>query len=128
MPTKHVVKVYAANHYYHVFNRGWNLSKIFTDEKDFLFFEHLLARHLGTEVVANATSKPYKNYLNHNKFTSWSHSSYKDYMVNTREWIKPNPILELFGDTIAYETFVNDYADLQRERDAIKHELFRRSA
>lgn len=205
MPTKHIVKVYAANHYYHVFNRGWNLSKIFTDEKDFLFFEHLLARHLGTEVVANATSKPYKNYLdvvqlnayclmgnhfhlllyqttesgvrelmtsiltaytmyfnrrhgrrgplfestfkaviilddaqlmhitryihlNHNKFTSWSHSSYKDYMVNTREWIKPNPILELFGNTIAYETFVNDYADLQRERDDIKHELFGRSA
>ena len=49
-------------------------------------------------------------------------------MVNTREWIKPNPILELFGDTIAYETFVNDYADLQRERDDIKHELFGRSA
>jgi putative transposase len=62
MPTRHVVKVYAPNHYYHVFNRGWNLTKIFIDKQDYAYFEDLFARYLGNEPRNDKSGKPYRNY------------------------------------------------------------------
>ena len=205
MPTRHIVKVYAANHYYHVFNRGWNLSKIYVDEQDYKYFEYLLARHLGTSPFVDTSGKSYRNYssevqlnayclmgnhfhlllyqvtesgvrelmtsvltaytmyfnkrhkrrgplfestfkavivlgdaqlmhitryihLNHSHYKTWQHSSYHDYFDMPRSWISPAPIIDLFGNTDTYKEFVADYAELQRERDEIKRELFGKSA
>ena len=205
MPTRHIVKVYAANHYYHIFNRGWNLSKIYVDEQDYKYFEYLLARHLGTNPFVDMSGKSYRNYssevqlnayclmgnhfhlllyqvtesgvrelmtsvltaytmyfnkrhkrrgplfestfkavivledaqlmhitryihLNHSDYKTWQHSSYHDYFDMPRSWISPAPIIDLFGNTDMYKEFVADYAELQRERDEIKRELFGKSA
>lgn len=49
MPTRNVVKVYVPDSYYHVYNRGWNLTKIFLDAEDYGYFEHILERHLSPE-------------------------------------------------------------------------------
>lgn len=39
MPTKNVVKkVFVPSAFYHVYNRGWNLGKIFLDPKDYIYF------------------------------------------------------------------------------------------
>lgn len=65
-------------------------------------------------------------HLNHVDYAKWIHSSYRDYMKYSREWIDPRPILELFSSKVAYEEFVADYESVQRERDDIKHELYGR--
>ena len=65
-------------------------------------------------------------HLNHSNYATWSHSSYQDYIGGAREWIDPQPILELFSSLKQYEDFVADYEDVQRERDSIKRELYGR--
>lgn len=65
-------------------------------------------------------------HLNHSKYKTWEHSSYRDYAGVSREWIDSKPILDLFLSQRAYEEFVADYEDEQRERDNIKHELYGR--
>jgi putative transposase len=203
MPTKNVVKVFAPNAYYHVYNRGWNLGNIFIDDADYTYFEQLLARHLSAKPVEDADGRQYKHFypevhlvayclmgnhfhalfyqydesaitrlmqslmtaytayfnkrhkrrgslfesrykavwiendtqlmhitryihLNHSKYASWKHSSYRDYFGNTRAWIDPNPILDLFSSAESYKEFVADYEDIQHERDDIKRELYGR--
>ncbi len=205
MPTRHIVKIYVTNHYYHVFNRGVNLSKIFLDEQDYCYFESLLGRHLGNEPSNDMGGKTYRNYsadvqlnayclmgnhfhlllyqstesgvrelmtsvltaytmyfnrrhsrrgplfestfkaviiledsqlmhisryihLNHSQYRTWPHSSYRDYIQPSRDWINPAPILEVFDSRDKYIEFVTDYEDTQRERDEIKHDLFGKSA
>ncbi|MGB2787631.1 MAG: transposase [Candidatus Saccharimonadaceae bacterium] len=61
MPTRHIVKVYAPNQYYHVFNRGWNLTKIFRDERDYRYFEGLLERHISPFPQTDNSGKPYRH-------------------------------------------------------------------
>jgi len=63
-------------------------------------------------------------HLNHAKYDTWPHSSYKDYLGSPREWINPQSILELFPSADAYKEFVADYESVQRERDEIKQELY----
>lgn len=205
MPTRHIVKVYAPNQYYHVFNRGWNLTKIFVDEQDYVYFESLLIRYLGNETSDDSTGRPYRKHtndvhlnsycllgnhfhlllyqftehgiqrlmtslltsytmyfnrrhgrrgplfestfkaviqledsqlmhitryihLNHENYQAWSHSSYRDYVHTSRNWIDTEPILGLFDNKAKYEEFISDYEALQRERDEIKHDLFGKSA
>lgn len=65
-------------------------------------------------------------HLNHSKYASWQHSSYRDYFDRTREWVNPDPILKLFSSKESYRGFVADYEDIQRERDEIKKELYGR--
>lgn len=62
MPTKNVVKVFVPNAYYHVYNRGWNLGKIFIDSEDYHYFEHLLARHLSPEQIEAASGKKFRHF------------------------------------------------------------------
>jgi putative transposase len=64
MPTRHIVKTYLPHQYYHVFNRGWNKTKIFIDEQDYLYFESLFARHLGDVIMLDKTGKPYRDHSN----------------------------------------------------------------
>lgn len=46
MPARNVVKVYAEDAYYHVYNRGVSKQKIFLDKQDYLYFLGLLKRYL----------------------------------------------------------------------------------
>lgn len=203
MPTKNVTKVFVPNTFYHVYNRGWNLGKIFLDQEDYAYFENLLARHLSPEQAKSSTGKGYKHFypnvhlvayclmgnhfhilfyqyddetaiskfmtslitaytayfnkrhqrrgslfestfkavwigsdeqlqhitryihLNHSQYTTWPHSSYADYFAAApRPWVDPLPILELFDSKEAYQEFVADYEEIQRERDEIKKELY----
>jgi putative transposase len=62
-------------------------------------------------------------HLNHPSYRKWSHSSYGDYLDNPRDWIISKPILDLFTSRDSYKEFVDDYEQLQRERDIIKAEL-----
>ena len=61
MPTRHIVKIYVPGHYYHVFNRGWNLTKIFQDKQDYQYFEQLLQRYISPEQQAEKSGKPYRH-------------------------------------------------------------------
>ncbi len=204
MPTKNVAKVFVPDAFYHVYNRGWNLGKIFIDEQDYEYFESLLARYLSPESMKDDFGKSYKHFyldlrlvayclmgnhfhlllyqyddevaisrfmtslstaytayfnkrherrgslfestykavwigddaqqmhitryihLNHARYSKWPHSSYKDFLLDAREWIEPDQILELFPSKSAYAEFVADYESTQRERDSIKQELYGR--
>jgi len=203
MPTKNVAKIFVPNAFFHVYNRGWNLGKIFIDEADYRYFEQLLARHLSPQSTEDTNGKAYKHFypevhltayclmgnhfhilfyqydesaitrlmtslmtaytayfnkrhkrrgslfestykavwvggdaqlqhitryihLNHTGYAKWSHSSYQDYFNNTRTWINPKPILDLFSSLEQYRQFVADYEAVQRERDSIKSELYGR--
>lgn len=62
MPTRNVVKIYAPDSYYHVYNRGWNLTKIFLDEEDYGYFEHTLARHLSPEPIKDRKGREFTQF------------------------------------------------------------------
>ncbi len=62
MPTRNVAKVFVSNSYYHVYNRGWNLGKIFLDEEDYFYFERLLARHLSPQPAKDKLGREYPHY------------------------------------------------------------------
>lgn len=62
MPTKNVVKVFVPNAFYHVYNRGWNLGKIFLDEADYSYFEQLLARHLSEHPAEDEDGRQYRHF------------------------------------------------------------------
>lgn len=55
------MKVFVPNAFYHVYNRGWNLGKIFIDEEDYRYFEYLLARHLSPEPAQDKAGKEYRH-------------------------------------------------------------------
>jgi hypothetical protein len=46
MPSKNVVKQYAEDNYYHVYNRGVAKQTIFHDSADKKHFLNILSRHL----------------------------------------------------------------------------------
>lgn len=62
MPTKNIVKQYLPQAYYHVYNRGWNLTDIFIGDEDFIFFESLIARHLSPTPVADSRGRYFRHY------------------------------------------------------------------
>jgi hypothetical protein len=43
--------------------------------------------------------------------------------VDTRDWVKPESILDLFDSQQQYVAFVLDYESVQRENDALKKDL-----
>ena len=49
MPAKNVIKVYAENSFYHIYNRGANKDAIFRDKSDYVFFLHLFKKYLDPE-------------------------------------------------------------------------------
>lgn len=61
MPTRNRVKVYVADTYYHLYNRGWNRTEIFKENEDYEYFEWLLARHLSTEPARDAKGREYRH-------------------------------------------------------------------
>jgi putative transposase len=62
MPQKNTLKVYSPESYYHIYSRGTNKQKIFISAADYTYFEHLLERYLGPEIVVSAAGVAYPNY------------------------------------------------------------------
>lgn len=62
MPTKNVMKAFVSNAFFHVYNRGWNLGKIFLDEEDYQYFEQLLVRHLFSESTKDKSGREYRHF------------------------------------------------------------------
>lgn len=61
MPTKNVAKIFVPDTFYHVYNRGWNLGKIFLDTADYTYFESLLARYLSPTPQKDRLGNEYKH-------------------------------------------------------------------
>jgi len=202
VPGKNTIKVYISNHYYHVYNRGWNRTAIFLDSSDYEYFEYLFARSLSPYPLKDPKGRQYKWFreeldlnayclmpnhihmlvyqytehgitkliqsictaytmyfnkkyirrgplfenrfkavpvfrdsqlqhisryihLNHKDFRTWPYSSYPDYLGlnESRNWLKPQSVLDIFNSKEEYEAFVLDYEQAQRERDSLKREL-----
>lgn len=50
MPSRHIVKEFAPDTYYHLYNRGVNKRLIFKDEADYTVFLGMLKRYLSPEL------------------------------------------------------------------------------
>lgn len=54
MPRKNIIKIYAANSYYHVYNRGIDKREIFLEEKDCKMFLYYLKLYLSDpDIIQN---------------------------------------------------------------------------
>ncbi|MFZ2544652.1 MAG: transposase [Candidatus Saccharimonadales bacterium] len=63
MPTRNVVKIYVPDSYYHIYNRGWNLTEIFLDEEDYSYFERILERHLSLKPRQDSRGREYAHFF-----------------------------------------------------------------
>ena len=59
MPSLNTHKVFIQDHFYHIYNRGWNYGEIFLEEADCRYFEEVLQRHISIEPVADARGRLY---------------------------------------------------------------------
>lgn len=62
MPSKNIVKEYAPDSYYHIYNRGVNKRLIFRDDQDYAVFLNILKRHLSDEVIKDNFGREYDNF------------------------------------------------------------------
>ena len=58
MPAKNVLKIYAENTYYHIYNRGVENRDIFMDARDYKVFLHFLKRYLTPPPLDPSKIKP----------------------------------------------------------------------
>lgn len=201
MPSRNVIKVYAADQYYHIYSRGVAKQKIFLDAQDYGYFIGLFKRYLSPKNQISKKHGTYVNYssiINLNAFclmpnhfhllvyqsestaitqlmrsivTSYSlyfnkryarvgpvfqsrfkastidktnylehisryihlnPSNWKNYPYSSlayylgskdAEWIKPEPIMALFGASQTYQDFLEDYEGQKEILDELKWEL-----
>ena len=71
MPARNTIKEYAAEHYYHIYNRGVSKQKIFHEEKDYQYFLYLLKRHLSPEPVPDKYGRDYVHLYDSVKLVSY---------------------------------------------------------
>ena len=64
MPTKNIVKVYGADQYYHVYNRGVAKTNIFLDRHDYEHMLGLFKRHLLVKPTFDKERRKRPNYYN----------------------------------------------------------------
>jgi putative transposase len=64
MPDKNLIREYASDSYYHIYNRGVEKRKIFLDEEDHAVFLNLLKRHLHPETQQDKYGRTFENYSN----------------------------------------------------------------
>lgn len=63
MPSRHIVKQFASDSYYHVYNRGVSGQKIFLDSIDKKYFLNILARHLDpNSTITKSGGLPYQKF------------------------------------------------------------------
>lgn len=60
MPSKHTIRSYAPDTYYHVFNRGVNKQNIFVDQEDYAVFLNLFKRYLDAEPHKDNKGREYE--------------------------------------------------------------------
>ncbi len=63
MPSRNIVKIYAEDGFYHVYNRGVNKQDIFLDAKDYSVFLNLLKRYLDSSPAKDPKGREYDNYF-----------------------------------------------------------------
>jgi putative transposase len=62
MPSRNIVREFAPDSYYHVYNRGVEKRVIFTDEQDYSVFLGLLKKYLAGELSNEANRHQFKNF------------------------------------------------------------------
>lgn len=61
MPQKNIIKTYAPNQYYHIYNRGVAKNHIFLEQKDKDYFLYLIDRYLNPDSIEQNSKQ--QNYL-----------------------------------------------------------------
>lgn len=64
MPSRNLIKEYAEESYYHIYNRGVDKQVVFKQQEDFVVFLGLLKRYLGSELQKNSNRIDHPNYFN----------------------------------------------------------------
>ena len=62
MPGKNLIRSYAPQSYYHIYNRGVNKQEIFRDKEDYAVFLSLVKRYLGDKIVKRSNGTPNLNF------------------------------------------------------------------
>ena len=62
MASKNTIRQFDTDAYYHIYNRGVEKRSIFQDDTDYVYFLHLLERHLGNEVQKDRKGRLYIQY------------------------------------------------------------------
>lgn len=65
-------------------------------------------------------------HLNPGDWLAYPHSSIHYYFYGAPDWLKPEPIIELFGSLPKYADFLNDDVDYEESLDLIRDELANR--
>lgn len=63
MPGRNLIKQYAEDSYYHIYNRGVNKQPIFKDDQDYYVFTSLLKRYLGPQTEKKQNGFNHLNYF-----------------------------------------------------------------
>jgi len=61
MPSPNLEKIYLAESFYHIYNRGVNKQPIFLDSKDYAVFLNLLKRYLDSKLTEDKNGREYEN-------------------------------------------------------------------
>jgi REP element-mobilizing transposase RayT len=64
MPKRNIVKLYGADQYYHIYNRGGNRKDLFLESDDYYYFLSLFKRHLSDEAEFDSSGRPFNKYDN----------------------------------------------------------------
>ena len=62
MPKRNIVKLYGADQYYHIYNRGGNKQEIFLEPNDYYYFLSLFKRHLSDEAEFDSSGRLFAKY------------------------------------------------------------------
>lgn len=65
-------------------------------------------------------------HLNPKDWMAYPYSSIHSYYLGAPEWLRPMPVVELFGSLPKYADFLNDYADYKESLAIIEDELANR--
>ncbi|MEO6761222.1 MAG: transposase [Candidatus Saccharimonadales bacterium] len=62
-------------------------------------------------------------HLNPHDYKKWAYSSFSDYLGKPRPWVNVEVLMSYFNSPRQYRRFVNDYEEMQRERETLKRQL-----
>ncbi len=62
MPKRNIVKLYGADEYYHIYNRGSNKMEIFREPNDYFYFLNLFKRHLSDDSDSDKSGRIFTKY------------------------------------------------------------------
>ena len=62
MPKRNSIKLYGADQYYHIYNRGGNQQNIFIEPDDYFYFLNLFRRHLSDEIMFDHYGRMFEKF------------------------------------------------------------------